>query len=126
MAVLLPCPARSRGRRAARADWLGLRPACLSGNSGPKNVWHYLLGQDRKAFNRNFHVGVETDEVCEAWTRATQIVRPNCCHPAGDGAFLGSWVRRNYLRRSDRGDEAKPVELLSRVRQQREVVPGSC
>src|ERR1700731_5494174 len=46
----------------------------------------------------NFHVGVETDELCEAWTRATQIVRPNCCRPAGDGAFLGSWIRRNHLR----------------------------
>ena len=29
-------------------------------------------------FNRNFYVGAETDEVFAAWTRAPQIVRPNC------------------------------------------------
>jgi hypothetical protein len=85
-----------------------------------------FLGRTERHLIENFHVRIDTDEVFEAWTRATQIVRPNCCHPAGDGAFLGSWVRRNHLRCSDRGDEAKPVELLSRVRQQRAVVPGSC
>src|ERR1700675_2492108 len=104
------------GRRFLPLAWL----AKNRGNSGPTNVKHYLSWSEGTVFNRSCYVGAGTDEVFEAWTRAPQIVRPNGCHPAGDEAFLGSWLRRYHLRRPDRGDEAKPVELLPRGRQQRE------
>src|SRR4029077_5781817 len=45
MSFVSPGPTASSTWRVASSDRLCLRSACLSGNSGPKNAWHYLLGR---------------------------------------------------------------------------------
>ena len=71
----------------------------------------FLSGQTGNLVN-NLYGECETDKFDKTWTGTTQDIRPINGHPASDETFLGSWLRRNYVRRFDRCDEHRPIEFL--------------
>ncbi len=48
---------------------------------------------------KNLYGECETDKFDKTGTGATQDIRPINGHPASDETFLGSWLRRNHVRR---------------------------